>query len=353
MSNRDKLLASIADIIKDYRDGEIKKPTPEHVNRWVQQFSEDIQIPLLTEVEHVFQYTYFSKKDVEEYFADLNNNEQIAGKNPGLFWEKANLLNIQQHGHSQSEILTLFGKCLKTQCGISLEDCGSQDGAFIYFDDVLFSGTRIGSDLKAWIQQQAPDNSIVKIIVIGAYKLGEWQCIEGLKKASTNAGKSITFEIWAAFRFENRKRYKNVSEVLWPAYLPDDADLADYVAQENKYPFEPRLPGGTLRHKIFSGENGRQILERELLLAGTHIRSGCQSPKPTMRPLGFGYFGLGFGATIVTYRNCPNNCPLALWWGDSEVTSGPFHWYPLLPRKTYEQPFDLYDQCDWTELWTS
>jgi hypothetical protein len=83
------------------------------------------------------------------------------------------------------------------------------------------------------------------------------------------------------------------------------------------------------------------LIERELLMAGVRIRAGCQNPKKVMRPLGFGHFGLGFGATIVTYRNCPNNCPLALWWGDPDATSGPFHWYPLLPRKTYEQAFDL------------
>lgn len=34
----------------------------------------------------------------------------------------------------------------------------------------------------------------------------------------------------------------------------------------------------------------------------------------------------GFGAMVVTYRNCPNNCPVALWWSvDSFV--------PLFPRK--------------------
>jgi hypothetical protein len=34
---------------------------------------------------------------------------------------------------------------------------------------------------------------------------------------------------------------------------------------------------------------------------------------------------LGFGSTIVTFRNCPNNAPLAFWAGDP--------WYPLFPRK--------------------
>jgi hypothetical protein len=35
---------------------------------------------------------------------------------------------------------------------------------------------------------------------------------------------------------------------------------------------------------------------------------------------------VGFGALIVTFRNCANNCPLGFWVDDP--------WYPLFPRKT-------------------
>ncbi len=38
---------------------------------------------------------------------------------------------------------------------------------------------------------------------------------------------------------------------------------------------------------------------------------------------------LGFGSLVVTFRNCPNNAPLALWVGDP--------WYPLFPRTTNSQ----------------
>ncbi|MCZ2075826.1 MAG: hypothetical protein LC130_12610 [Bryobacterales bacterium] len=45
------------------------------------------------------------------------------------------------------------------------------------------------------------------------------------------------------------------------------------------------------------------------------------------RPLGYAALKtLGFGATVVTYRNYPNNCPLGLWAGSP--------WYPLFRRKT-------------------
>ena len=75
------------------------------------------------------------------------------------------------------------------------------------------------------------------------------------------------------------------------------------------------------------------------------IRGFCQNPNPIMRPLGFSSFGVGFGSTIVTYRNCPNNAPLALWWGDPNAHHNhPFsRWYPLLQRRTYEREVNLDD----------
>jgi hypothetical protein len=343
MKTRNELLTSIATTIQDYRAGEIAKPTTTHVDRWVRQFDGAVQSPLLAELDHVLDKTYFSKKDVSGFFANQIQQQKIAGDNPCAFWQRANFLNIQAHGQSQAEILGLFNEALLAKCGIAVEDCGSEDGPFIYLDDVLFSGGRIGSDLKTWIQDSAPAKATVHVLVIGTHRLGEWQSFEGLKTAAKEAGKSISFTCWAAIRFENRKKYKNSAEVLWPAELPNDPALAAYLALEVKWPFEPRAAGGVLENKVFSGEPGRQLIERELLLAGVKIRARCQDPKKAMRPLGFSAFGLGFGSTIVTYRNCPNNAPLALWWGDATATSGAMHWYPLLPRKTYAQSDALTD----------
>lgn len=343
MKTRAELLTSIATTIQDYRAGEIPQPTPAHVDRWVKQFGAEVQLPLLAELDHVLDKTYFSREVVSGFFAHQIQQKKIAGDNPCAFWQRANFLNIQAHGQSQTEILGLFGEALVAQCGIAVDNCGSEDGPFIYLDDVLFSGGRIGSDLKTWIQDDAPAKAAVHILVIGTHRLGEWQSLEGLKTAAKEAGKNISFSCWAAIRFENRKKYKNSAEVLWPAVVPNDAVLAAYMALETKWPFEPRAAGGVLENKLFSGEPGRQLIEQELLLAGVKIRAGCQDPKRSMRPLGFSAFGLGFGSMVVTYRNCPNNCPLALWWGDANATSGAMHWYPLLPRKTYAQSDPLAD----------
>jgi hypothetical protein len=154
---------------------------------------------------------------------------------------------------------------------------------------------------------------------------------ERLKKAATECGKNITIHVWRSVTLENRMKYKNNADVLWPTSLPEEAK--EYTI--GKFPFVARAIGGT--NKIFSGEANRSALEQALVRAGMRIRGFSQNPTSALRPLGFGPFGVGFGSTIVTYRNCPNNTPLAFWWGDPNAGAGhPFSkWRPLVPRKTY------------------
>ncbi|WP_428542875.1 phosphoribosyltransferase-like protein [Profundibacter sp.] len=345
MTERTDLLASIAATTADYREGDLAAPTPDHVDRWVRQFDEDVQIPILREMNHVVKQTYFSKEWVSGFFANQIKHDKLTGSNPASFWKSAHFLDIQQNGNSQSEIGQLFGKALLDQLGLEIESCGNAGGAYIYLDDVIFTGGRVKNDLTAWIRDEAPAKAVVHILVIATHRLGEWQCTESLKKVATEVGKKVNIHVWAAARFENRKAYRNRSDVLWPATVTDDPALAAYLEQQGRFPLESRQPGGEPDLNIFSSEDGRQLLEREFLMAGVNIRGFCQNPNAIMRPLGFSGFGVGFGSTIVTYRNCPNNAPLALWWGDPDApTNHPFsRWYPLFQRKTYEREVDFDD----------
>lgn len=347
MTERADLLVSIAGTIEDYRAGELPKPTPDHVDRWVRQFDKPNRLPLLRELDHVLKSTYFSRAKVINFFSRQIEHEKLAGSDPCDFWKAAHLLDIQKQGHSQHEIRALFLDALRSKCGKGVTGNGDDGGAFIYLDDVLFSGSRIGNDLETWIESEAPLAAEVHILVIAAHRFGEWKCSERLKAKASQADKRINFHFWAAVRVENRRAHRHQSEVLWPAEIPDDENLRAYLSEEKKFPFEPRAAGGKLEHNIFSSEEGRRVLERELLLAGMRIRSFSQNPSRALRPLGFSPFGVGFGSMVVTYRNCPNNCPLALWWGDPNASANhPFsRWYPLVPRKTYaaEVDFDAID----------
>ena len=337
MKNRNKLLERIAATIKDYRTSDLPAPTSEHVDRWIRQFETDVQLPLLHEMHYVLARTYFSQSEVRRFFQSVAENQKLAGSKPRDFWHSVRLLDIQQEGNSQAEIRQLFSDSITRKYGITAGSGNASNNVFIYLDDVLFSGGRVGNDLSQWVIKQCPSSATVHIVVIVAHHFGEYKCHSRLAQVARDAGKDVNFQFWAAKRVENRLAYSDKSEVLWPADIPDDPALSDYMAQEKKFPFEPRASGGQLQWPIFSSEAGRQLLERELLLAGMHIRSLSREPSPALRPLGFGPFGLGFGSMIVTYRNCPNNAPLALWWGDpNAATNHPFsRWYPLVQRRTY------------------
>ena len=339
LADRKLLLDSVASTLKDYRSGDLPVPTPDHVERWIRQFDPEIQIPLLREIDYVMKKTYFSRSKVDGFFKRLITQQKLTGSDPCSFWRSARILDIQKQGNSQSEIRSIFSSDLESVCGLTVEDCGlnSEPAACVYLDDVLFSGDRIVADLTNWISLQSSATLSVHVVVIASHRYGAWCCNTRLGKAAREAKKQLKLKNWAAVRVENRKTYRNTSDVLWPATLPDNPELAAYMETEERYPFVPRNPGGRSELNLFSSETGRQVLERELLLAGMRIRSFCQEPSPAMRPLGRGSFGLGFGSMIATYRNCPNTAPLALWWGDPNAYPGhPFSkWYPLLPRRTY------------------
>lgn len=345
MTERDNLLASVASTISTYRAGDLPTPTPQHVDRWVSQFTPAIQLDFLHEFDHVIKQTFFTKASVLTFLAKLVQNTGLAGADAASYWARANFLRIQKSGQSQKEMLTLFGDCLKEQCGLDIAKCGDANGDYIYLDDVLFTGGRIATDLQAWISTRAPAKAVVHVIVMALHSSGHYYLTSSrLKKAIAASGKDIKIQFWRALVLENQKYRKNDSSVLWPATIPNDGAVQAYIASEKTYPLEPRQVGGALG--VFSSEAGRQLLEQEFLIAGVKIRSLTQTPKDFVRPLGNGNFGVGFGSMIATYRNCPNNCPLAMWWGNPADTSGALHWYPLLSRKTYSSAENVFNAFD-------
>lgn len=347
MTNRQFFLESITNTIADYRQGELDPPTPDHVDRWIKQFDLDAQLPMLKELDHVLQQTYFSRANVEEFLTNLITCKDLVGNNPLDFWKNTNFLDIQQNGSSQSEMLSIFKNILKDELQIDIDECGSENGDFIYLDDVTFSGNRVKYDLIKWIKTTAPQKTKVHVIAIATYSSSEYVFRVPIKKSIEESGKDIKTKIWRCVEFENQKRSSSFSDVFWARDLPTTnhpiyGEVLEYCQTLTNNPFCPRGQMSA-QNKVFSCEEGRHILEQQLLIAGVYIRSLCTEPKEILRPYGFGQFGLGFGSTVVTFRNCPNNSPLAFWWGDCEKihsSSHPFSkWYPLFPRKTYDNTF--------------
>jgi hypothetical protein len=119
----DQLLESIADTVKDYRQGEIARLSPPHVDKWAQQFDQTVRQPMLAELEYVLQRTYIPKRRVEEFLSTVLNSEKLAGKDPCAFWKTTGILDIQGGGNSQREMLELFDEVVKQTCGFGLRSC--------------------------------------------------------------------------------------------------------------------------------------------------------------------------------------------------------------------------------------
>lgn len=319
MPERSDLLAAVAGTIRDYRAGEIAEPTPDHVERWISQFDQAVQVPMLRELDFVLQRTYVSRSRAQQLLTT------IAGHFPCDFWRDAHILDIQRNdGHSQAEMLELFLPILRERCGPGIGYQDSPGGEFIYLDDAIFTGNRVIQDLTRWTQRQSPAKAALHIMTFALYRGGEYWIDQNA--ARWKSGKEIDYNcsMIDSFYFENRRYFRNQSDVLWPT--------AEVYSAEG---FAPRYPvAGSSR--IFASEEGRQLLEREFLNAGIKIQGFANDPNPMLKPLGFHRFNPGFGALFVTYRNCPNNCPLALWYGEPEryPPSHPLgRWYPLFSRK--------------------
>lgn len=329
MSTVQQHAQSIAATAGDYRKDELGPLDADHVIRWVEQFDDEDRLPLLAELDHVLKKTYFSEAAVTDFLESLAKEPKLVGSDPATFWRTAGILAIQQGGNSQADMLERFDAVLRKQLGTGINDCEASSGNFIYVDDAIFTGNRFRRDLEPWIENDAPQKATVHVIV-NAMHTGSYYAKQQVDKAAQKAGKAITTVRWHVREVENRKYYRNQSEVLWPAEFPEggDDEISAYVRmlKDAGHAPEKRAPGGTPKNGIFSGEAGRAALERAFLKAGVRIRSMCPFLKETARPLGYSaLMTLGFGATVVTYRNCPNNCPLALWAGDP--------WYPLFRRK--------------------
>jgi hypothetical protein len=324
-----KLLDSVALKIADYRKGEIAAPDADHVERWISQFDPEVRDPILTEVLHVLGQTYITRHDVNNFLKGLSTNAKLTNGKPEKFWKETSLLKIQRNGSSQKEMLQLFGAILEKAHQFDI-DAGPQDShVAVYIDDVVFGGGHVRGDLVPWIKNTAPKKVTVHIIVLAYHLGGQWYADQQIAKAAQEAGKVVKVAWWSLHAIEDRRYYIYESDVLRPTRIPDHKPSHDYakVLTEAGYPPVLRKPGSVGKAKFYSGEKGRDLLEQQFLMKGTEIRTLCPNLIEFQRPLGNTLLStLGFGAMIVTYRNCPNNCPLALWVGDP--------WYPLCPRRT-------------------
>lgn len=316
---------SICRTIADYRQGEISARTPEDVVRWAGQIDPDFRDDLIEELAHVLDKTYFSKKTILIFLKNLIHNSKLTGGNDSKFWKHAGLMDVQLGGSSQRDMLNEFQKLLKTEVGHSGRIEHENSDTFVYIDDVIFTGNRVRRDLDEWIKKQAPHDAEVHIIVTAIHSGSSWG-LQQIRNTIAAEGKRINLHPWCCANIEDK--VINESDVLRPRDIAFDDEVEEYANGLEKQ-VRLRTASTTGKNGFFSSEAARNNIELGLLKAGVAVRKKCHylAEKRSMRPLGYHYFEmLGFGSTVITYRNCPNNCPLAIWAGDP--------WHPLFPRST-------------------
>lgn len=333
------LAEHIADILKDYRQDEGLNPKKENVLNWIVQFSEENRLLILEEMIHIFKQRYLLEKEVDKFLEGLISNTNLTKNNPN-FWDEVSLLQIQKNGKSQELMNVKFKQIIKQEknINISINDLTKQH--FIHLDDFLFTGNRLKTDLIDWLKT-VPKNSSLDIIYIGYYKNGQYHVKQELDKNNPN---NIKINFWRLAELENNPNCQNVSEVLWPneKCLTNSDVLAYLKTQGTNYKLRDtnQIANAHCGKSIFSSETNRAILEKEFTLAGLKIISKINElDRKKWKPLGISSFpGFGFGALLFSYRNCPNNTPLAFWWGD---WNGNPSWYPLFQRKTYQKELPI------------
>lgn len=332
-----ELLESISSMIIDYADGEFGKLDENHVLRWVNQFQEEDRQIVLEETNRLLKKTYITKESFEKFISNLIVSEKFSSSNQSEFWSQISLCDIQINGNSQKELNSLVKKNVLEQFGFEPK-INAISQHYIYLDDFVFSGNRIVSDLRTWITCNAPQKCHVSVVLMGWYQGGIWYVQNKLKEIAKQSNKDISFKYWSIeeLRLENRLRYKNTSNVFWPEEsVMGIPEAVSYIDGQDRTPTfrEPTLE----KNKVFS-KTRRSQYELAMVKAGLQILGYCQEPNQVVKPLGYHRFdGFGFGSTVFSFRNCPNNNPLAFWWGDPTYpTAHPFgKWYPLMQRKTY------------------
>ncbi|MGM3388801.1 hypothetical protein KXR94_14245 [Stutzerimonas stutzeri] len=235
------------------------------------------------------------------------------------------MLDIQRGGNSQHDMIQIVSDMVRQTYEFELQ-VNAEAGTYIYFDDGIFTGKRVEQDLEAWIREEAPINATIHVAAIYIHAYGKFEASGHLDRVAQQSGKNITINWHHNILCEDRRYYTYSSDVLRPTFAPPDENVQEYIGNMRYEPVyrQPGSPGGL---GFFQSCQGRSVLEQEFLKAGVRIKQLCPHLNLRQRPLGNSALDtLGFGSMIVTYRNCPNNAPLALWVGDP--------WYPLFPRMT-------------------
>lgn len=325
-----QLCRAIANIIQDYRNLNLGV---EHVARWINQFDIDEQEIVLRGSLHLFERLYFSESVFDRFVCDV---QEFFARNS---IEGYSLLDYQINGSSQKELNAKFIR----QNGN--HEINKAKRNIVYLDDFIFTGNRIKTDITKLFQAHdwfgIKDEHTIHIVTLGYFSYGKYKLEQSLREMANGMNRKVlfTFPSYEKYRLANNPNKLNEADVfcISSAILESNQDIKEFLEDDLIGRQDLRTRDENNSQIAFNGFPWRDDFERILIKHGIEIIQMCQQHSQCLKPLGYGSFPPGFGATVFTYRNCPNNAPLVYWWGSLEETDNPaMQWYPLLPRQTYE-----------------
>lgn len=339
----EELADSIYEVIKDYRNHDNIFITQKNIIEWAEQFEEN-GVLILTELNKIIEETYVSRDKAKEFvyqhilaYLKLYSYSSIT-----TFLIDTEFMNVQQTHKSQTAILNLIEEVLSEkfqESFVKYKDYPKKN--YIYFDDILASGSTIGRDLitflnkvdssKKTFSQKVQDNELkLSISIFCLHTWGfEFQKYRIQKEFNDKIMKKINwfwnYEIQNHAKFNNQKL--NIAKPVKGSNIKINGYLEKLPA--TKYEdYAYRKTNTPVTENFFTSPESRIQFENVLTEKGIDIIDMIQGEvKTNIRPLGLinpQYKIFGLGTHFFTWRNIPNNSPLVYWW---EVSG--HNWKPL------------------------
>lgn len=343
---KERLAESIHGVIKDYRNHDDIFLSVNDIIDWADQFDENALL-VLNELNHILPETYISKQKAKILLENDLDYYQNKFKYASIeeFLKNTKFLNIQEPLKSQSVILKLINEIITDKTGLSFFNFEEYPKKhYIYFDDVLASGSTIGRDIVDFLNQKGNANeehykeleksNITLSVCLFCLHLWGWEFQKYRIEKTFNANVKnkinwrYNYEVQNHGGFLNQrlnvvKPIKGVNKQI-NSYLENLNKAAKYESYAYRKHNEPS------QETFFTSALNRAAYEDVLIEKGIDILNMIKGPvHPSLRPLGIinpTYKVFGLGTHFFTWRNIPNNCPLVFWWGATGHS-----WKPLFP----------------------
>ena len=322
-------------LLNSYRkhegDGNFRM-SEEKIIRWIMQFEESDRVFVLTEMNNIFEKTYYSpERAAGLYILMLTKaGESLDYKELAEFLDNCVLMDCQASGKSQKAILSIVQIILNRK-GYDTSRLGSVSKKhFIYMDDVLCTGKTFFDNVCDWLKLEVNGIKNYTRLVNGkitfhALYLGLSQTAFDRKVGQLYFTFSRSLKSFIKRRLNrflddnNLKPIQGLDDVI-TSYRNEVIKHADDYANEHNFsPYEHDFYRSKeeIETDLFTSEQSRERLENIFLKKGIEILQVVSVHKHNVRPLGYSQpstKNYGFGALFFTWRNVPNNTPLVFWY---------------------------------------